>query len=152
MQVGKVKLVHVPYKGAGPAIQDALGGQVDGNFTNPPTVIAHVQSGRLRALGVAGRKRIAAMPNVPTFEEAGVAEFEASAWFGLLAPAGTPEPVVARLHAAIAKVLSAAEFQQRFAALGAEVAASTPQDFDRFIRAERRKWGAIINSAGIRLD
>lgn len=152
MQTAKLKLLHVPYKGAGPAMQDALGGQVDGIFTNPPTVVSHVQSGRLRALGVAGKKRLAALPEVPTFDEAGVSGFEASAWFGLLAPAGTPEAVIGRLNAALVKILGGAEFQQRFAAMGAEVAASTPQDFDRLIRSERRKWGAIISAANIKLD
>ncbi len=152
MQTSKLKLLHVPYKGAGPAMQDALGGQVDGIFTNPPTVVSHVQSGRLWALAVAGKKRLAALPDVPTFEEAGVNGVEASAWFGLLAPSGTPEPAIARLNAALVKILGGAEFQQRFAAMGADVAASTPQDFDRLIRSERKKWGAIITAANIKLD
>ena len=152
MQTAKVKLLHVPYKGAGPALQDALGGQIDGIFSNPPTVISHVQAGRLRALGVAGKKRLAALADVPTFAEASLSGFEASAWFGLLAPAGTPEPVIGRLNAALVKILGNAEFQQRFAATGAEIAASTPQDFDRLIRSERLKWGAIISAANIRLD
>ncbi len=152
MQTAKVKLLHVPYKGAGPAMQDALAGQVDGNFTNPPTVVGHVQSGRLRALGVAGKKRLIALPDVPTFEESGVGGFEASAWFGLLAPAGTPDAVIARFNAALVKILGGAEFRQRFAAMGADVAASTPREFDLHIRAERQKWGAIISGANIRLD
>jgi tripartite-type tricarboxylate transporter receptor subunit TctC len=151
MQTAGVRIVHVPYKGAGPALQDALGGQIDGNFTNPPTAVPQVQGGKLRALGVAGRKRLSALPDVPTFAEAGV-NFEASAWFGILVPAGTPEPTVRRLNEAIVKVLREPELQQRFAALGAELAPGTPQEFDQLIRAERAKWGAIVRAGRIKAD
>ncbi|MDP1673466.1 MAG: tripartite tricarboxylate transporter substrate binding protein [Burkholderiales bacterium] len=151
-QVTKIRTIHVPYKGAGPAAQDLLGGQIDGIFTNPPTVIAHVQAGRLRALGVAGGKRLAALPEVPTFSEQGVKNFEASSWFGLLAPAGTPPKTVQELNRAVVKILQVQETQKRFSEMGAELSSSTPQEFDAFIRAERKKWGAIIRTAGIKVN
>jgi tripartite-type tricarboxylate transporter receptor subunit TctC len=151
MQTAGIRAVHVPYKGAGPAAQDALGGQIDGIFTNPPTVVSQVQAGKLRALAVASRKRLSALPDVPTFAEAGV-NFDASAWFGILAPAGTPEPVVRRLNDAIVKILREPELQQRFAAMGAELAPGTPQEFDQLIRSERAKWGAIIKTGKIKAD
>jgi tripartite-type tricarboxylate transporter receptor subunit TctC len=151
-QVAKVRMLHVPYKGAGPAAQDLLGGQIDGIFTNPPTVIAHVQAGRLRALGVASGKRLSALPDVPTFAEQGVKNFEASSWFGLLAPAGTPPKTVQELNRAVVRILQAQDTQKRFSEMGAELSSSTPQEFDAFIRAERKKWGTIIRTAGIKLN
>jgi tripartite-type tricarboxylate transporter receptor subunit TctC len=144
-----VKLVHVPYKGAGPAAQDVVAGQIDGNFTNPPTMMSHIQAGTVRALAVAGPKRLAALPEVPTFDESGVKGFEVSSWFGLLAPAGTPAAAVKQLNQAVVKALASPEQQQRFSKLGAQLASSQPEEFAAFIAAERKKWGAVVTSAGI---
>jgi tripartite-type tricarboxylate transporter receptor subunit TctC len=148
MHAGAMRFTHVPYKGAAPSITDLLGGQIDGVVDNPPTVLAHIRSGAITALAVAGPQRLAALPDVPTAAEAGLPAWQASSWFGLVAPAGTPPDVLARLHAEVERALHA----RRVAALrerGMEVVGNTPQAFAELIVAERRKWGDIIKSANI---
>jgi len=149
MHVAGVKITHVPYRGAAPAIQDVLAGQIDGVVDNPPTVIAHVQDGRLRPLAVAATKRMALLPDLPTAAEAGLPGYAASSWFGIMAPAGTPTPVVARLHQEVVRAVAAPAMQARFAKLGARLVGNSPDEFAAQIRAERASWGEVIRAAGI---
>jgi tripartite-type tricarboxylate transporter receptor subunit TctC len=152
MHATGLKLQHVPYKSAAEAMQAALAGQTQAMFDNPPTVMAQIKAGGLRALGVAARQRIAQLPEVPTIAEGGVPGFEASSWFGLVAPARTPAPVVERLATETAKALQDPELQARFGQLGARLVGNTPQEFARLIVEERARWGEVIRSAGIKLQ
>jgi tripartite-type tricarboxylate transporter receptor subunit TctC len=148
MHAGDMRFAHVPYKGAAPSITDLIGGQIDGVVDNPPTVLAHIRSGAITALAVAGRHRLAVLPDVPTAAEAGLPGWEASSWFGLVAPAGTPPEIVARLHAEVDHALHA----QRVAMLrerGMDIIGNTPKEFADLIVAERKKWGDIIRTANI---
>jgi len=149
MHAAGVKITHVPYRGAAPAVTDLLAGQIDGVVDNPPTVIAHIQSGKLRPLAVAARERMALLPDVPTAAEQGVSNYEASSWFGVAAPAGTPPAIVARLHQAIAAAVRTPVMQERFGKSGARLLGNSPQDFAAQIRAERASWGEIIKAANI---
>jgi tripartite-type tricarboxylate transporter receptor subunit TctC len=145
-------IVHVPYKGSGPAVTDLLGGQVQMMFDNMPSSLPHVKAGKLRALGVTSAKRSPALPEVPTIAEAGVPGYDATSWFGILAPAGTPEPVVTRLQGAIVQALGEPEMRQRMADLGAEPVGDTPAEFGQFITAELAKWAKVVNDAGVKLE
>ena len=149
MHAAGVKITHVPYRGAAPAVTDLLAGQIDGVVDNPPTVIAHIQSGKLRPLAVAARERMALLPDVPTAAEQGVSNYEASSWFGVAAPAGTPPAIVARLHQAIAAAVRTPAMQERFGKSGARLLGNSPQDFAAQIRVERASWGEIIKAANI---
>lgn len=148
----KVDLVHVPYRSAGPAMVDLLGGHVAQMFATLPTALAHVKSGKVRALGVGGSRRVADLPNVPTVAEAGIKGYEASGWGGVLAPAGTPQPLVRQISAGIAKVLEHADVKQRLKADGAEPVGSSPEEFAAIIKADAAKWAKVIQTAGIRVD
>lgn len=128
-QQAGIDMVHVPYKGTGPALQDLLGGQVDLTFGTPPPFVPHIQSGKLRAVAVTSRKRLPSMPDVPTTAEAGMAKLDPTSWFGVFAPASTPKPVVDRLAAEISKVVSAPAFRQKAQELGAEADYLSPQQF-----------------------
>jgi len=153
MHAADIKITHVPYRGAAPAVTDLIAGQIDGVVDNPPTVITHIQSGALRPLAVAAKARMALLPQVPTAAEAGVANYEASSWFGVMAPAGTPPAaVVARLNAAVAAAVRTPAMQERFAKSGARLIGDTPQEFAARIRAERAQWGEVIKAAGIKAD
>ena len=152
MHATGLKLQHVPYKSAAEAVQAALAGQTAAMFDNPPTVMAQIKAGGLRALGVAAKERIAPLPNVPTLSEAGVAGFEASSWFGLVVPAKTPAPIVERLAAETAAALKDGEMQKRFGDLGARLVGNTPGEFARRVAEERLRWGEVIRAAGIRLQ
>jgi tripartite-type tricarboxylate transporter receptor subunit TctC len=150
MHAAQIKITHVPYKGAAPAITDLIAGQIDGVVDNPPTVISHIQGGKLRALAFAGKQRLPLLPDVPTTAEAGVANFEATSWFGIAAPAGTPAPVVARLHKAIAEAVRTPTMRERFAKTGAVLVGDTPEQFAAQIKAENKAWGDIIRAANIK--
>lgn len=150
MHAAQVQITHVPYKGAAPAITDLIAGQIDGVVDNPPTVISHIQAGKLRPLAFAAKERLALLPDVPTAAEAGVANFEATSWFGVVAPAGTPPAIVARLHKAIAEAVRTPAMQTRFTKTGARLVGDTPEHFGAQIRAERQKWGEIIKAANIK--
>jgi tripartite-type tricarboxylate transporter receptor subunit TctC len=152
MHAAGVKITHVPYRGAAPAVTDLIAGQIDGVVDNPPTVIAHIQAGKLRPLAFAASERLALLPDVPTAAEAGLANFEATSWFGVAAPAGTPPAVVARLHEAIAGAVRTPAMQQRFAKSGARLVGDTPDHFAAQIRAERAQWGEIIKATGIKAE
>jgi tripartite-type tricarboxylate transporter receptor subunit TctC len=149
MSVANVKLTHVPYRGAAPAAQDVVAGQIDGVFDNPPTVMAYVRAGNMRALAVGAQERMALLPDVPTMAEAGLADFTASSWFGVVAPAGTPSAIVARLQAEIAHAVQQPSMQHFTQELGARLVGNGPEDFERLIRGERAKWGEIIKAAKI---
>jgi len=150
MHAAQVRITHVPYKGAAPAVTDLIAGQIDGVVDNPPTVISHIQAGKLRPLAYAAKQRLALLPDVPTAAEAGVANFEATSWFGVAAPAGTPPAIVAQLHKAIAAAVRTAAMAERFAKTGARLVGDTPEHFAAQIRAERVQWGEIIKAVGIK--
>jgi len=148
--VSGIKLTHVPYRGAGPAIVDLLAGQVQVMFNNPSVVLAHIQSGKLRALGVSTETRYAKLPDVPTFIEQGYPRLTAKEWLGILAPAGTPEPIVQKLNAAVNKAMQTPEAQASLEKLGVETKAVTPTEFKAFMVAETQKWSQVVKQAGIK--
>jgi tripartite-type tricarboxylate transporter receptor subunit TctC len=147
-----VDIVHVPYKGGGPAIIDLVGGQVNMMFATPIEVAQHVQSGRLNVLGATSLKRLATMPQVPTLAEAGYPGFEVASFFGVLAPAGTAPEIVARLAAELAAVMELPDVRERFAAQSAEANVQGPEAFARFLGAEREKWADIVWRSGAKVD
>jgi tripartite-type tricarboxylate transporter receptor subunit TctC len=150
--MANVRIQAVPYKGSGPVSADVLGGQVPLGVVDVPSAIANVRAGKLRALAVTSKRRIAAAPEVPTFEEAGLAGYEAIGWFGAVAPAGTPSGVIRRLNSEIREALSAADVRERALAAGAEPFPTTPQEFAAMIRDETKKWGEVVKAANIKLQ
>ena len=148
----KTFMLHIPYKGSAPVVTDLLAGQVDVMFDNVPNVIGHVRAGKMKALAVSTAQRSALAPDVPTVAEAGVPGYELAVWFGVLAPAGTPRDIVARLNTEIVKVLNSADVKDRFGKQGVEVRTSTPEQFGEFVRAEVGRWAKVIKEAGIRAD
>jgi tripartite-type tricarboxylate transporter receptor subunit TctC len=150
--LAKVDMVHVPYKGSAPAVSDLLGGQIDIMFDNMPSAIQHVRAGKLRALAVTTAKRSPELPDVPTIAEAGVPGYEATSWFGMFAPAATPAPVVAKLHAALVKVLADPEVKKKLAEQGAEPYSEKPEQFGEFIRKETAKWSKVVKDSGASAD
>ena len=145
-------LVHVPYRGSGPAGQDLIAGTVQAMFDSVPASAGAVRDGRLRALGVTTRNRIAPFPDLPTIAEAGVPGYEISTWYGIWAPARTPPAIIARLQQAVASAARNPETRARFDALGAEPVADSPEDYARFVRAEYDRWGRLVRDARIKLD
>jgi tripartite-type tricarboxylate transporter receptor subunit TctC len=150
--LAKVDMLHVPYKGSGPAVTDLIGGQVDYMFDSITSAAPHIQSGKLRAIGVTTLKRSSALPNVPTIAEAGLPGYELSPWFAVYMPAGTPQPIIDRMNAALLEAMKLPEVQARFAAIGAEPIGSTPQQLAAHLAAEMAKWGKIIQERSIRAD
>lgn len=144
-----VNFLHVPYKGEAPAINDLLGGQVDFIFGTMPALLAHVKSGKLRALAVGQPQRSPAAPDVPSMADAGYPQVAVSGWTAIVAPAGTPAPVVKRLQEEVAKVLAMADVRETLSKAGADPVGSTPEQFGAFIRSEIVKWGAAVKRAGI---
>ena len=147
-----VDMVHVPYKGGGPAVTALLAGEVAIGFATTPSVINHVKAGKLRALGVSTAKRSATTPDVPTIAESGIAGYEAFTWYCLQVPRGTPKPIVDRLTTEAHRALASPEARERFAASGFEPQASTAEALDAFVRAEVAKWGKVVKSAGLQAD
>jgi len=147
-----VQMTHVPYKGSAPALQDLVGGQVQLMFDNLPSSLALIKAGKLKALAVTSLTRAAALPDVPTLSESGLPGFEASSWFGLLAPAGTPQPAIAGLNSEIAKWLATPEAKEKLLAQGANAAGGTPEDFARHIAAETAKWQKVVKDSGAKID
>lgn len=145
-----VKMTHIPYKGSGPALQDLLGGQVPVMFDNLTTSLPHVQSGKLRALAVTSSTRVPSLPDIPTLAEAGVPGFDSTAWYGLMGPAGLPEPIVKRLNAELAKIMSDPEVKKRLAELGTFPLHSSPADFTKFIAKDVEKWKGVVKAAGVK--
>ena len=150
--LAKVDMQHAPYKGSAPAVTDLLGNQIGIMFDNMPSAIQHVRSGKLVPLAVTTAKRSPELPNVPTIAEAGVPGYEATSWFGMFAPAGTPAPVLAKLNAAIVKVLAQPDVKKKINEQGAEVYSETPEQFAAFIQAESVKWGKVVKESGASLD
>jgi tripartite-type tricarboxylate transporter receptor subunit TctC len=142
-------ILHVPYKGIGPMLTDLISGQLSLGFNGAPAVMAHVNSGRLRALAVTGAKRLPSLPRIPTLDEAGVKGFDASGWYGIVAPAGTPAEIVLRLNSEIRRIMQTPELRARLDAEGAIPAAGSPQEFGAFIASEIARWGAVLKRAGI---
>ena len=147
-----IDLVHVPYKGAAPALTDLVGGQVQVMVDNLITALPQVRAGRLRALAVTSAQRVPELPNVPTIAESGYPGFEVTVWVGLLAPAKTPPAVVSKLHTDIASVLAMPQVKQRIADMGGATIPMSPEQFGAFIRSEIDKWGAVVRQAGIKAE
>ncbi len=147
-----ISLSHVPYRGGGPAITDVIGGQVPMVAVNALEVLPHVKSGRLRVLAVLSASRAATLPDVPTIAESGFPGFEASVWYGVVAPAATPKAVVARLHAEIQKALQSAEVRDRMAAVGGEVLPASAEQFGALIRSDRLRYAKVVREANIKPD
>lgn len=147
-----VDLLHVPYKGTVPSLVDVMSGQVPVTFGSVPTVLQHIKTGRLRALGLTGARRSLSAPEVPTIAEAGVPGYEAATWHGMLVPARTPGAVVAKLNSEIVRMLNDANIRGRLGREGLEPAGSTPEQFDAHLRAEIPKWAQVIRTAGIRAE
>lgn len=147
-----VDFMHVPYKGGSAAMTDLLGGQIDMMFEIFPTALPHMQSGRLRALGVTSPQRMPNLPDLVTLSEAGVPGYEMSTWHGVLAPAGTPRDIVQALNRALARALAQPALQTRFAAAGLQAAPGSPEDFGKFIRAEVQRWAGLVKASGARIE
>jgi tripartite-type tricarboxylate transporter receptor subunit TctC len=146
-----VDIVHVPYKGITQGVTDLVGGQISMTF-DLATVLPHMKAGKLRPIAVANRVRASALPGIPTIAEAGVPGYEASAWYGLFAPAGTPPAVVARLNAEAVKALNRADVREKLSVLGAEPGGNSPAEFSAFIASEAAKWSKVVREAKIKLD
>ncbi len=145
-------IVHVPFKGGGPAMVDVIAGNTQIAIGSLIQMLPQIRAGRLRALGVGSAKRVAALPDVPTISEAGVPGYEATNWWGIVAPAGTPPAAIERLHAELSVILTSAETKKRFEAEGAEAVPMSPEAFGRFIQAETAKWARVVKEAGIRAE
>jgi tripartite-type tricarboxylate transporter receptor subunit TctC len=150
--LAKVNIVHVPYKGVAPAMSDLLAGQVQLMSGDLSTLMSQIKASKLRALAVTGAKRSALAPELPTIAESGVPGYEASGWFGVLAPAATPRNLISRLNAAIVKGLMDTDARERLAALGGEVVGGTPADFALRLREDLAKWGQLIKTIGLKTE
>ncbi len=147
-----VKMVHVPYKGLSPALADLLSGRVQLMFSSVVAILPHIKAGKLRGLAVTGGKRLSSMPGLPTLAESGLAGYEASSWYGVLAPAGTPREIIARLNAEMVKALDRPEVKSSLLAEGAEPIGGTPEQFAAHIKSEKERLGKLIRDAKIRLE
>ena len=145
-------LLHVPYKGSGPAVADLVSGQVQVMFDGAPSLLPHIRSGKLRAIGAASAQRNRLLPEVPTFAEAGYPGVDVALWYGMLAPAATPPAIIARLNTEIVKALNAPDVRERFAAQGTEAMGGTPGEAAAFIRSEIERWGPVVKKAGVKAD
>lgn len=151
--ISKTKMTHIPYKGAGPAVSDLLGGHVGIMFSVPTSVGGHIRAGKLRALAVSGGKREESLPSVPTMTEAGFADFgEAREWYGFLAPAGTPDAAIARLNAAFVRALNDPDVHKRLHPLAQKAVPSTPAEFGEYIRSQYVLWGKVVKETGAKVE
>jgi tripartite-type tricarboxylate transporter receptor subunit TctC len=150
--VADVKLVHIPYKGVNLAMQDVLGGNVHFVVIGIPAAAPHIKAGKLRALAVLTPARSPALPEVPTAAESGMPAFEVTTWYGVLAPASTPRPIVTRLNQELVKIMHSAELTAPLAASGTDPVTSTPEEFAAYIRQEIAKWGEVVRKANLKAD
>jgi tripartite-type tricarboxylate transporter receptor subunit TctC len=151
-QITGVEMPHVPYRGSGPAVNDLIGGQVDVMFDNLPSSIEHAKAGTLRPLAVTSLQRSAALPNIPTLAEAGLPGFEATSWFALFAPKGTPVEITGKLNQEVRKALETPELQKRFAELGGEIKPMSPNELMAYVRSEHEKWSKVVKTSGAKVD
>ncbi len=151
-QAANIKMTHIPYKGGPAAITDLMAGRINVMFETSPAVLQHIKDGRLRALAVSSSKRASAAPDIPTIAESGFPGFEAVPWIGLVAPAGTPQPVIDKLSAISMKVLREKEFIAKLEALGADPVGNTPAQFAAYIDAEMKRWAAAVKASGAKID
>lgn len=147
-----IKLNHVPYKGAGPALTDVVAGQIPATFTSMATAAPFAQSGRLRILGVTSARRLPAFPDVATFDESGVAGLIVEHWWGVMAPAGVPRPVVEKLRGEIVNAVNAADVRERFSVLAVEPRTNTPQQFQALLESDVKRWAKVVRDAGIKIE
>ncbi len=152
MKEAQVKITHVPYKGAAPAVSDVIAGQITGMFVDLPVISPYVKNGRVRALAVASARRSPYFPDVPTAKEAGYPNVEMTNYYGLLAPAKTPRDIVTKLHDAIVKTVQTPSVHEKLVAVGADPLTMSTEEFTRFIRADIEKWGKLVKSAGIEVE
>lgn len=145
-----IDIVHVPYKGTGPALTDLLSGSVQMMFSNVPAAVPYIESGKLRAIAVTGLTRSKALPHVPTVNEAGLPGYDVVSWLALMAPAKTPDEIIARLHAEVTKALASPAGQRHLASVGADAGSGSPQEFARFLKEEQVKWSKVIKEANIK--
>ncbi len=150
--VAGVKLVHVPYKGVNLAMNDVLSGQIHFVVIGIPAAAPHIRAGKLRALALVAPQRSAALPEVPTVTEAGLRDFEVTTWYGILAPTGTPRPIITRLNAEIVRIMHAPQTKDRLAAMGTDPMTNTPEEFADYIKREIAKWGEVVRQAGLKAD
>jgi tripartite-type tricarboxylate transporter receptor subunit TctC len=150
--LAKVNMLHIPYKGSGPAVSDLLGGQVNYMFDSITSARPHIESGKLRALGVTTSKRSTSLPNVPTIAEAGLTGYDVSPWFAVFVPGGTPKPIIAKLHAALMDAMKQPDVRARFESMGAEPVGSTPEELSAHLARESDRWTKLIKERGIRLE
>jgi tripartite-type tricarboxylate transporter receptor subunit TctC len=145
-------LTHVPYKGSTQAVSDLVGGQIQVLFDYLPSTLPMVKAGKLRALGVASKERSPAAPEIPTAAEAGVPNYRVTSWFGILAPAKTPRPIIDQYHKEILRIVAAPEMVRRFREQGAEVFTSTPEEFAALIKSDTAHWGDVIRTANVKVE
>jgi len=145
-------ITHIPYRGTGPALTDLLAGRTQAFSAGTPALLPHIRAGRLRAIAMGTARRLPVLPDVPTVAEMGYKDFETSQWYGILAPAGTPRPIIARLNAELVKVMHSPEMKERLAAIGTDPVTTTPEEFAAYIQAEIVKWGDVIRKANLRAD
>lgn len=150
--VAGIDLVHVPYKGSGPMLTDLIGGQIQATFNGLPSLMGQISGGALRPLAVGSAERSKVLPKVPTIAESGYKGFETSQWYGIMAPAGTPKPIIDRLQKDIAKSLKNKEDTKRMIEDGAVLVGDTPEQFAAFIKVEQGRWGKVVEKAGIQVD
>lgn len=151
-QAAQIDIVHVPYKGTGPMVTDLLGGSTQATFTGATPLIPHIKQGKLRPIAVGSATRVAALPDVPTVAESGLKGFETSQWYGIMAPAGTPDAIVRKLSAELNRILKSPEVVARLADDGSVAHGTTPEEFAAFIKLEQTRWGKVVKSANIKAD
>jgi tripartite-type tricarboxylate transporter receptor subunit TctC len=148
----KTKMLHIPYKGAGPAVIDLMGGHVDLMFASPTSAVTQVKNGKLRALAVTAPGRLNALPDVPTSRESGFSDFDISGWYGIAAPANTPKEIVTRLNSLLARALAAGDVKERLQTEGLQAKSNSPEEMTAFAKSESDRWGKVVKASGAKAD